>query len=113
MNSRDPDPRGCAVIACDGKQGGTVTDLWVDRAEPLFRYAEVDVGDGTRLLPMTMARVSKDGTVQVKSIRSDQFIQVPKLANPDQVTLQEEDKITAFYGGGTLYATPERKEPWL
>ena len=113
VNSRDPDHRGCAVIACDGKQGGTVTDLWVDRAEPLFRYAEVDVGDGTRLLPMTMARVSKDGTVQVKSIRSDQFIQVPKLANPDQVTLQEEDKITAFYGGGTLYATPERKEPWL
>jgi len=113
VNSRDPDPRGCAVIACDGKQGGTVTDLWVDRAEPLFRYAEVDVGDGTRLLPMTMARVSKDGTVQVKSIRSDQFIQVPKITNPDQVTLQEEDKITAFYGGGTLYATPERKEPWL
>ena len=62
---------------------------------------------------MTMARVSKDGTVQVKSIRSDQFVQVPKLANPDQVTLQEEDKITAFYGGGTLYAMPERQEPWL
>jgi photosynthetic reaction center H subunit len=100
-------------MACDGKQGGTVVDLWVDRAEPLFRYAEVDVGEGTRLLPMTMARVSKDGTVQVKSIRSDQFVQVPKLANPDQVTLQEEDKITAFYGGGTLYATPDRKEPWL
>jgi photosynthetic reaction center H subunit len=113
VNSRDADPRGCAVMACDGKQGGTVVDLWVDRAEPLFRYAEVDVGDGTRLLPMTMARVAKDGTVQVKSIRSDQFIQVPRLANPDQVTLQEEDKITAFYGGGTLYATPERKEPWL
>jgi photosynthetic reaction center H subunit len=38
---------------------------------------------------------------------------VPGLANPDQVTLQEEDKIVAFYGGGTLYATPDRSEPWL
>jgi photosynthetic reaction center H subunit len=64
-------------------------------------------------LPMTMARVKKDGSVQVKSIRSDQFQQVPGLANPDQVTLQEEDKIVAFYGGGTLYATPDRSEPWL
>lgn len=113
VNGNDPDPRGQAVMACDGKQGGTVVDLWVDRAEPHFRYAEVDVGDGTRLLPMTMARVSRDGTVSVKSIRSDQFVQVPQLANPDQVTLQEEDKITAFYGGGTLYAMPDRKEPWL
>jgi len=113
VNTRDPDPRGKAVMACDGKQGGTVVDLWVDRAEPHFRYAEVDVGDGTRLLPMTMARVSGDGVVTVKSIRSDQFVQVPRLANPDQVTLQEEDKITAFYGGGTLYAMPDRKGPWL
>jgi len=113
VNSRDPDPRGMAVIGCDGKQGGTVVDLWFDRAEPHFRYAEVNVGTHTVLLPMTMARVSRDGTVSVKSIRSDQFVQVPRLANPDQVTLQEEDKVTAFYGGGTLYSHPDRMGPWL
>jgi len=113
VNSRDPDPRGQSVTGCDGEVGGTVVDLWVDRAEPHFRYAEVDVGDHTVLLPMTMARVSRSGAVQVKSIRSDQFKQVPTLANPDQVTLQEEDKITAFYGGGTLYAMPERMGPLL
>lgn len=113
VNSRDPDPRGKSVTGCDGEVGGVVTDLWVDRAEPFFRYAEVDVGDGTRLLPMTMARVSKDGSVRVKSIRSDQFKQVPRLANPDQVTLQEEDKVAAFYGGGTLYAVPSRMGPLL
>ena len=62
---------------------------------------------------MTMARVSRDGSVKVKSIRGDQFKQVPTLANPDQVTLQEEDKVTAFYGGGTLYAMPHRSEPLL
>jgi photosynthetic reaction center H subunit len=38
---------------------------------------------------------------------------VPGLANPDQITLQEEDKIVAFYGGGHLYATPQRAEPLL
>lgn len=113
VNSNDPDPRGQAVYGCDGEQGATVVDLWVDRAEPHFRYAELDAGGKRVLLPMTMARVKKDGSVQVKSIRSDQFQQVPGLANPDQVTLQEEDKIVAFYGGGTLYATPDRSEPWL
>lgn len=113
VNSRDPDPRGKSVSGCDGEVGGTVVDLWVDRAEPHFRYAEVDVGGHTVLLPMTMARVARDGSVKVKSIRSDQFKQVPQLANPDQVTLQEEDRITAFYGGGTLYALPDRMGPIL
>jgi photosynthetic reaction center H subunit len=57
--------------------------------------------------------VKKDGSVRVKSIRGDQFKQVPRLANPDQVTLQEEDKISAFYGGGTLYAMPDRFGPLI
>jgi photosynthetic reaction center H subunit len=113
VNKRDPDPRGQQVTGCDGEVGGTVVDLWVDRAEPFFRYAEVDVGEHTVLLPMTMARVKKDGSVRVKSIRGDQFKQVPRLANPDQVTLQEEDKISAFYGGGTLYAMPDRFGPLI
>ncbi len=114
LNSRDPDPRGKPVIGCDGKVGGTVVDAWVDRAEPFVRYLELEV-DGRRvLLPMVLARVrASDGHVMVKSIRSDQFAGVPGLANPDQVTLQEEDKITAYYGGGHLYATPDRLEPML
>ena len=111
--SNDPDPRGKAVYGCDGKQGATVVDLWVDRAEPLFRYAELDAAGRRILLPMTLAMVSSDGTVNVKSIRSDQFAQVPGLSNPDQVTLQEEDRITAFYGGGHLYAMPMRSEPLI
>jgi len=37
----------------------------------------------------------------------------PTLANPDQVTMLEEEKITAYYGGGTLYATPARSEPLI
>ena len=113
VHGNDPDPRGKAVFGCDGAKGATVVDLWVDRAEPHFRYEELDVGERRVLLPMTMARVKRDGTVHVKSIRSDQFQQVPGLANHDQVTLQEEDKIVAFYGGGTMYAIPCRQGPVL
>lgn len=113
VSARDADPRGHEVYGCDGESGGTVIDMWVDRAEPHFRYAEVDTEVGSVLLPMNFARVQKDGSVRVKSIRGDQFKQVPKLANPDQVTLQEEDKIVGFYGGGTLYAKPSRLGPVL
>lgn len=111
VSEGDPDPRGKAVYGCDGEQAATVVDLWVDRAEPHFRYAELDAGGRRILLPMTLAQVGADGSINVKSIRSDQFSQVPGLSNPDQVTLQEEDKITAFYGGGHLYATPDRLGP--
>jgi len=49
--------------------------------------------------------------VAVKSILGSQFANVPGLSNPEQVTLQEEDRITAYYGSGHLYATAERSEP--
>ena len=117
VEERDPDPRGMPVIGCDGKQGGTVKDVWVDRAEYIMRYLEVEVSDKeghTRnvLLPTTLARIwGSKNRIEVKSITSKQFIKVPGLRNPDVVTRLEEDKICAFYAGGHLYATPERAEP--
>jgi photosynthetic reaction center H subunit len=51
--------------------------------------------------------------IRVKSILSTQFAGVPKLASADRITLLEEDKVCAYYGGGTLYATPDRAEPLL
>ena len=30
-----------------------------------------------------------------------------------QITLLEEEKIMAYYGGGTMYADPKREEPKL
>jgi len=107
------DPRGRPVIGADGELGGTVTDLWVDRSEAILRYIEVDVpGKGKVLLPATFAVVTRRD-VQVKSILGGQFANVPTLRDPDKVTLLEEDKICAYYGGGTLYATPERREPLI
>jgi photosynthetic reaction center H subunit len=113
---RDPDPRGLPVIGADGAVAGTVRELWVDRAEVLFRYLEVDVaapgGKRRVLLPINFARID-DLKVSVRSILGAQFAQVPGTRNPDAVTLLEEDKIMGYYGGGTLYATPERQEPLL
>lgn len=113
----DGDPRGMAVVAADGQTAGTVKDVWIDRAESLIRYLEVDVTFGApriALLPMTMARVwPREQTVKVRSITAAQFADVPALASPDQVTKREEDRIVGYYAGGTLYATPQRMGPVL
>jgi photosynthetic reaction center H subunit len=116
LETRDPDPRGMAVVGADGEIGGTVTDIWVDRAEMLIRYLELDVaGSGRKaLLPMTMAKIDKSRRrVVVQSVLGRHFADVPALASADQVTKREEDKIAGYFGGGYLYATPSRQEPLL
>jgi photosynthetic reaction center H subunit len=112
----DPDPRGMTVTGADGKSGGTVRDVWLDKAEFMFRYLEVETpsANGLRrvLLPIPFARITRSG-VAVQSILGGQFADVPGLKNPDQVTMLEEEKISAYYGAGTLYAEPSRSEPIL
>lgn len=110
---QDVDPRGLPVLGDDGVQGGEVVDLWVDRSEMLFRYLELALpGGGRVLLPMNFARVQQR-RVLVTSLLGHQFAKVPTTRQPDQVTLLEEEKIMACYGAGTLYALPQRQEPLL
>ncbi len=115
VNRTDPDPRGVNVIGADRLSAGKVVDIWVDKSEMIIRYLEVETNKGARvLLPMPLARVTVvPKQVLVDSILSTQFDDVPKLARPDQVTFLEEDKISAYYGGGTLWATAARSEPLL
>jgi len=110
-----PDPRGWAVVAADGQVAGKVTDIWVDRADALVRYLEVDLGaGGRRLLPITMARLAAEPRqVQVHALKAGHFGNVPALKSPDQVTLLEEDRIGAYYAAGRLYAEPRRLGPVL
>ena len=114
--SQDADPRGLPVFGADGKQGGTVRDVWVDRSEMLFRYLEVavPVASGSRnvLLPINFSRINSRN-VNVDSILGAHFADVPTTRHPDQVTLLEEEKIMAYYGAGTLYATSGRQEPLI
>jgi photosynthetic reaction center H subunit len=121
IESRDPDPRGMEVVGADGNVGGVIRDVWVDRAEAMIRYLEADVQDpqapaGARrvLVPINFARVDgRRRQVRVKALLARHFANVPALANGDQVTLLEEDRIMGYYGGGHLYATPERLGPVL
>lgn len=115
LDTRDPDPRGMAVIGADGQSAGTVTDVWVDRAEMMIRYLEVELAGATDhrhvLLPMNMSRVrGKSRQVSVVAITAEQFLDVPGTASREQVTRLEEDCILGYYGGGYSYATVDRAE---
>ena len=118
LAEEDPDPRGMIVIGADRRQAGTVTDAWVDRTEVIVRYLEVRVDYAAAahsvLVPMTMLQIDPARRrVTVRAITAEQFLTVPKLRDPDRVTLREEDQIMAYFGGGTLYATVSRAEPVL
>lgn len=116
LDKRDPDPRGMPVVGADNAVAGTVSDVWVDRSEYLIRYLEVTLeGSGKRMLvPMPMAVVQRSRKrVRVDALLASQFAGAPTLANPDQISRDEEERVSAYVGGGSLYATPARAEPWL
>lgn len=114
IESSDPNPIGMDVIAGDGHVAGQISDVWVDRAEIVIRYLEVKVaGNGrTVLIPNNFARITNK-EVKVRSIFAKHFADVPGTKNAETITLMEEERIMAYYGAGTLYASPERAEPLL
>lgn len=122
----DPDPRGMDLVGADGEVGGRIVDVWADRAEHLLRYYEFEKADGSgrALIPVNFTRIPinplglvqpklKPKAVKVISIKGGQFAAVPALADPETVTLREEDRIMGYFGGGYLYADPSRQEPLL
>jgi len=108
---QDVDPRGMTIVGADDESGGVVRELWIDTAEVMFRYLEIETPSGRRVMvPMFFARITRQG-VKVHAILGHQFEQVPGLKNPDQITFLEEEKVMGYFGGGTLYAEPSRAEP--
>lgn len=109
----DPDPRGMTVVGADGVVAGTVRELWVDRTEVIIRYLEVEIAGGRGvLLPFNFTKYDVPrNQVNVRSILAAQFANVPAIASAEQITLREEDRVMAYYGGGHLYATPSRMGP--
>jgi photosynthetic reaction center H subunit len=111
-----PDPRGWTVLGGDNQPAGKVTDVWVDRADVMVRYVEVDLGEGkgARLIPFPMLKLNRDQqVVEVYSIFAKHFANVPTLKTADRVTVHEEEIISAHYAGGRLYAEPSRLGPVL
>ncbi|MBJ7379677.1 MAG: photosynthetic reaction center subunit H [Polynucleobacter sp.] len=113
---QDTDPRGLSVVGADGVRGGSVKEVWVDSMELMIRYFEIETsaefGGQRVMLPMNFCRVGRKN-ISVQAILGKQFAGVPTLKSNEQITLLEEEKVMAYYGAGTLYATPERKEPLL
>jgi photosynthetic reaction center H subunit len=116
-------------VGADGETAGKVSDIWVDQAEHIIRYLEVETTTGKKVLaPMMVAVVHGNGLldallpivqeekpkyVEIDAITADQFEDVPAIETPGIVTRYEEDRIQAYFGGGYMYATPERAEPWI
>ncbi len=118
LDRHDPDPRGMQVLAIRRAPAGTVTDVWIDRSELVVRYYEVAVitaaGTIHVLLPSNLTRIdARRRTVLVKAVSAGQFATAPVTRHPDLVTLQEEDRIMAYFASGHLYAVPSRQEPLL
>ena len=84
----------------------------MDRAERLIRYLAVDLGTRTVLAPMAMASVRRRG-VTIDAVTAAQFADAPAIEALDTITFYEEERVQAYFGGGYLYATPERQEPIL
>ena len=107
----DSDLTGWAVIGADGAEAGTVHDLWIDRADRLIRY--IQLADGV-LAPMMMAKVDRRRRrVVIDALNAAQFAGVPRLESATQITLYEEERVAAYFGGGYLYANAARQEPYL
>jgi photosynthetic reaction center H subunit len=118
IDADDPDPRGMDVVAADGQVVGTCRDVWVDKSEVILRYLEAEVttpaGPRQVLVPMTLVTI--DATrrkVKVVSVLARHFAAAPGLRSPEQITMREEDRISAYFGGGHMYATPDRLGPLL
>ena len=112
----DIDPRGMAVAGADGAVAGHVIDFFFYIVLGILVYLEVSlVGSGERVLAPLAFLVVNSGKrlVSTRAIMSEQFTRIPRLRSLDEVTAREEDKISAYFAGGYLYAEPSRLEPLL
>lgn len=128
VSPNDPQIVGYPVVAADGVTVGKISDIWVDQAEHIIRYLEVETTSGKKVLaPMMVAVVHGNSLlgallpihndepkyVEIDAITAAQFDNVPTLETPGIITRYEEDRIQAYFGGGYMYATPERSEAWI
>ena len=110
----DSDLSGWPVVGADGAVAGHVSDLWIDKADRLVRYIQLSAEGGPLLAPIMMAKVDRRRRrVVIDALNAAQFAGVPRLELPTQITLYEEERVQAYFGGGYLYASADRQEPIL
>ncbi|MEO9863339.1 MAG: photosynthetic reaction center subunit H [Yoonia sp.] len=105
------DPRCLPVMGGDGEVIGRIVDMWIDVPEQMVRYLTVDLnpeGSGQhRLIPMNMVRIKPDH-VMVQALHAHSWTGIPQAKSAEQITLLEEEKVMAWFGGGAMYANPEQ-----
>lgn len=113
LAAKDPDPRGWRFVCSDGRTGGRVSDIWIDRSDRVIRYLAVELAEGRHVLaPFFHCSVDKSRrVVTTDSINADQLTRVPAVETDGQITRREEDRIMGYFGGGYLYSHPSRAEP--
>jgi photosynthetic reaction center H subunit len=110
----DSDLSGWPVIGADGEVAGHVSGLWIDTADRLVRYIQLAGEGGPLLAPIMMAKVDRRRRrVVIDALNAAQFAGVPRLEATDRITLYEEERVQAYFGGGYLYANAARQEPFL
>lgn len=110
----DADLTGWPVLGADGAVAGQVTALWIDKADRLIRYIQIGAEGAPLLAPIMMASVDRRRRrVVIDALNAAQFAGVPRLESAEQITLYEEERVQAYFGGGYLYANAERQEPFL
>ncbi len=112
----DPDPRGMTVRGADGEEAGTIKELWIDIGEQMVRYLEIESNAESAnpqiLVPMTLVRIdSGRREVNLASVLGSQVADAPRLANGQKITMLEEEKVSAYFASGHMYATPDRLGP--
>ena len=96
------------MVSADKVVIGQVIDIWIDVREQLERYLEIELKDKSkRLLPMPLSKINSK-SVDVHSLYGKHFKKVPSIKKPKEVTMLEEEKVSAYYTGGKLYASYDR-----
>jgi photosynthetic reaction center H subunit len=86
--------------------------MWVDAPEQVVRYLEVSLtSGGKRLIPMPMAKIG-DRSVKVSAMAADGFAGIPTTRANDTVTMLEEEKISGYVAGGTMYSAGALPSKW-
>ncbi len=113
VSTPETDIRGRALLDMNRKVVGVVVDLWVDKSDVLLRYVEVEMNAGYKrvVMPLGVVAWSGAGPVRCDVANEAQILAAPTLKHPDQITLLEEDKVSAYFGGAELYSTPNAIEP--
>ncbi|MEM9695398.1 MAG: photosynthetic reaction center subunit H, partial [Myxococcota bacterium] len=63
-----------------------------------------------RLVPMNMCVVRRDDErVDIEAVKATQFDTIPTVKSGEQITVQEEELVMAYFAGARMYADPKRQ----